>query len=131
MKLTTGYWTDDERLEAELRAGPQIMYGDVAISGLGSAAEEILAFAERGISRELLEEAAARYPKLADLTHEHHVIPKYLGGESGPLRTIPAAYHQLITNATRELAPYGRSAALTATRIRDILIEVYTKYPLP
>jgi RHS repeat-associated protein len=78
-------------------------------------------------------EAEEVYPKLAGKTWQlHHLIPKYLGGaEDGVRSRIPAAYHQLITNAFRELAPYGQRIKPTAEALADIMKQVYTQFPLP
>jgi RHS repeat-associated protein len=58
----------------------------------------------------LTEDAAKLYPKLAGKTHLHHIMPKYLGGAAnGPRVELDAAYHQLITNEFRRLAPYGQA----------------------
>ncbi len=80
----------------------------------------------------LTEEAEKLYPKLAGKTQLHHLIPKYLGGAlDGATKELPAAYHQLITNATRKLAPYGKKVAVGVKGVKEILKEVYKKLPLP
>jgi YD repeat-containing protein len=76
--------------------------------------------------------AAAReqYPKLTG-TQQHHVVPKYLGGPAnGPRVQLPTAYHQVITNEFRSLAPYGQ-AKPPPGELGRILSLVYGKYPLP
>ena len=79
----------------------------------------------------LTAQAAARYPKLAGKAHDHHIVPKYLGGApQGPTVRIDAAYHQLITNEFRRLAPYGQPRP-SPERLGEIVGQVYSKYPLP
>jgi hypothetical protein len=52
--------------------------------------------------------AEARYPSKVARCEAHHIFPKYLGGDpNGETALIPAAYHQLITNAFRDLWSYG------------------------
>ncbi len=61
----------------------------------------------------------------------HHVEPKYMGGpKNGKLSPIPAAYHQKITNAFRNLHPYG-AGKLTQSARNAIMKKVYSKLPLP
>ena len=81
---------------------------------------------------ELTEEAKGLYPKLANKVDQlHHVIPKYLGGaKDGLLVKLPAAYHQMITNAIRSLAPYGNKVQRSQQEVHDILQKVYEKFPL-
>jgi len=126
-----GNFTFTKTVEWEDLGKPELMIGQVdpfVLKGLG---EEILAIAGRGIRRELLEEAAARYPKLVGKFHDHHLIPEYLGGSKGPLRRIPAEYHQFITNAFRQLAPYGQKLQRSVQEIKAIAINVCRTYPLP
>ncbi len=76
-------------------------------------------------------EAERLYPKLAGLLHRHHKVPMYLGGAANGERVeINAAYHQLITNMFRDLWKYGQGAPPPEV-LEDILLKVYTKYPLP
>jgi hypothetical protein len=72
-----------------------------------------------------------QYPKLAGKFHNHHIIPKFLGGDpNGESVRIPAAYHQQITNLFRELGGgYGRPTA-DPTDIPDIIEEVYRQFPI-
>jgi hypothetical protein len=71
------------------------------------------------------------YPKLANKWNYHHVIPMYLGGPAnGPLVRIPAAYHQLITNAFRNRWPYGTGRFPDPGTLIRILKEVYNSYPI-
>jgi hypothetical protein len=61
----------------------------------------------------------------------HHIIPKYLAGFATPdVAKLPAAYHQLITNAFREAWPYGAGQPNPQTLI-NIVRKVYSSYPLP
>jgi RHS repeat-associated protein len=87
---------------------------------------------QRSLILRLTKEAEKLYPKLKGLIHEHHLTPKYFGGPSnGPTARISAAYHQLITNAFRTLAPYGQAIRPTARALKDILRQVYSNFPLP
>ena len=62
----------------------------------------------------------------------HRFDPKYLGGAiDGALVEIDAAYHQMITNMFRELAPYGQKVQRTVEEVKKIIERVYSKYPLP
>ena len=86
----------------------------------------------------LAAEAEELYPKLAAKGEQlHHLIPKYLARsakmeeEGEELAKIPAAYHQLITNEFRRLAPYGQSLTRTVEQVMDIAKQVYSKFPLP
>ncbi|MGB9463888.1 MAG: RHS repeat-associated core domain-containing protein, partial [Candidatus Acidiferrum sp.] len=76
--------------------------------------------------------AAAKeaYPKLAAKADQlHHIIPKYLGGAAdGAKVSLNAAYHQLITNEFRKLAPYGRKFE---GAVEELAQKVYSKFPLP
>jgi RHS repeat-associated protein len=79
----------------------------------------------------LVRQAQQQYPKLAGMIHEHHIYPKYLGGDpKGPVVYIDAAYHQLITNAIRARFPYGQGPYDPA-QVAKGLEEVYRMYPLP
>jgi hypothetical protein len=80
----------------------------------------------------LTSEAEKLYPKLAGKFQDHHIIPQYLGGaKDGATVRLPAAYHQLITNEFRALAPYGQKIERTLEQIGQIAQQVYSKYPLP
>ena len=80
---------------------------------------------------ELVDGARQLYPKKAFRIERHHITPKYMGGASdGPLSSIDAAYHQLITNEFRALHPYG-SMIPTPERLAEIMRQVYTSFPLP
>jgi len=80
-----------------------------------------------------LAEAEKAYAKKIAKCEEHHLLPKYLGGidEDVNLASIPAAYHQLITNSFRSLAPYGESSELSAEEIQKIVDQVYQRFPIP
>jgi hypothetical protein len=61
----------------------------------------------------------------------HHITPKYLGGDAkGPTVPLNAAYHQLITNAFRDLHKYGQQKP-TQAELEIIMKKVYDAYPLP
>jgi hypothetical protein len=75
--------------------------------------------------------AEQTYPKLAGKTHNHHIEPKYMGGSAkGETVPINAAYHQQITNETRDKWAFGQGPASKA-KMNGILTQVYTKVPLP
>ena len=74
-------------------------------------------------------DAEKQYPKLAGKEQDHHITPKYLGGDpKGPTAPLPAPYHQLITNKFRELAPYGKKYAQEF--VESVKEVVYKIYPL-
>ena len=77
-------------------------------------------------------EAKRQFPNLfGQSPHDHHVIPKFLGGpESGKTVKIDPAYHQLITNAFREEFPYKQPYP-PVKRLLEILETIYSRYPLP
>jgi RHS repeat-associated protein len=80
---------------------------------------------------DLLALAQKLYAKKAGKIELHHVHPLYLGGgKNQRLVPLDAAYHQLITNEFRRLAPYG-SEVPSAARVAEIMTQVYAKYPLP
>jgi len=105
----------------------------VGTDGLGELPEAGAALSKAAKIEKLTGEANELYPKLAEKADQlHHVIPKYLGGApDGELAKIPAAYHQLITNAFRTLAPYGQAVSRTAEEVTNIVKQVYSMYPLP
>ncbi len=76
-------------------------------------------------------EAEQRYPDKRGKYEEHHFFPVYLGGKADGLKyRLPAAYHQLITNAFRRKHAYGQEPPREA-RAREIMLEVYSAYPIP
>lgn len=105
----------------------------VGTDGLGEVGEAGAALSKGGTIEKLTAEAKELYPKLAEKADQlHHVIPKYLGGaKDGALAKIPAAYHQVITNAFRALAPYGERIERTAEQVQQIMRDVYSRFPLP
>jgi RHS repeat-associated protein len=82
----------------------------------------------------MVEEAEALYPKLLAQTamQDHHIFPKYMGGALEGL-TVPleAPYHQVITNAFRDAWAYGQGIAPTLEQAKQIMLDVYSKLPLP
>ncbi len=95
--------------------------GDIETSQTYLAAAGVLTVAE----------ADARYPRLAGIRHNHHYTPIYLGGSrSGVQYSIPASYHQYITNEFRQLWAYGRPRP-NATQLQNIINQVYLLYPIP
>lgn len=80
---------------------------------------------------DLVNAAQEKYPNKAGKIEQHHITPKYLGGDkNGPLVPLDGAYHQEITNTFRNVWPYGQPQP-NALQLRQILEQVYTKYPLP
>jgi RHS repeat-associated protein len=79
----------------------------------------------------LIEEAAAAYPKKSGIEW-HHYIPLYLGGpKSGRMVELPAAYHQYITNAFRKYWEYGQGEFPNPATLRQIMDKVYRQFPIP
>lgn len=76
-------------------------------------------------------EAQAHYPNSTGY-QEHHFVPLYLGGTSGGVTyRLPAAYHQAITQEFRRLWPYGQRDKPNPAQLLEIMIKVYSKYPIP
>ena len=99
-------------------------------SGLGTSCRA----SARGL-RQLYDQELAKaqreYPKKAGKIEQHHVDPKYMGGDpSGPLEGLDGAYHQKITNEFRKEHPYGQGTLSPAERA-GIRARVYARYPLP
>lgn len=90
--------------------------------------------AARGGARsvdDLVKAAQSKFPGKAGKVEQHHVTPKYLGGDpKGPTVPIDAAYHQEITNAFRAEWGYGKGRPSEA-QLRDIMQRVYERFPLP
>ncbi|WP_225412078.1 hypothetical protein [Stigmatella hybrida] len=77
-----------------------------------------------------LAEARARYPNHHG-HQEHHFIPLYLGGpRNGVTYPLQSAYHQAITQEFRRQWGYGQGQP-RPERLQQILIEVYSRYPIP
>ena len=100
-----------------------------------AAGEEAAAAEEDAAEEQSMEQrykdAEDQYPGKKGRCELHHITPKYLGGPvTGPLSRIPAAYHQLITNAFRNLWPYA-SGLPSEEELANIMQQVYTQYPLP
>lgn len=78
-----------------------------------------------------LAEAQEAYPNKAGTIENHHIAPKYLGGAaSGPTIPLDGAYHQMITNEFRNLAPYG-TGPVSPQQMQNLQDSVYSKFPLP
>ncbi len=78
-----------------------------------------------------LREAQARYPNHHGY-QDHHFIPIYLGGQrNGVTYRLHFAYHQAITQEFRRLWPYGQKGPPSPELIQRIILEVYSKYPIP
>jgi len=81
----------------------------------------------------LVSEAQRRYPNLAGRIHQHHILLRYLDPAGvGARSTVPidAAYHQLITNASRQRFPYGQGP-YDPIEVNQFLEQLYRMYPLP
>jgi hypothetical protein len=52
------------------------------------------------------------------------------GPASFPRVSIPASYHQMITNAFRQQVPYGRGGGLSASHIQQVMRQVYRQFPI-
>jgi hypothetical protein len=78
-------------------------------------------------------EAKLRFPHLYGRPKQkHHVHPVYLqGSKDGPTVELDPAYHQLITNAFRQEAAYGRAVPPQPEEQQRILRRVYSRHPLP
>jgi hypothetical protein len=78
-----------------------------------------------------LEEARARYPQHQGY-QDHHFIPIFLGGpRNGVTYRLPSPYHEAITQEFRRLWRYGQGRTPETEELQRILIEVYSKYPIP
>ena len=82
-------------------------------------------------TNQLVRQAQQQYPNKAGNIELHHIFPTYLGGNlNGEVVAIDAAYHQVITNAFRELWRYGQGAP-TVEQAQRIMQQVYNRFPLP
>lgn len=80
---------------------------------------------------DLLKNAQDQYPKKAGHMERHHVDPKYMGGDpKGQTILLDGAYHQVITNEFRSIRSYNLDKLNENIR-KDIMRQVYKKYPLP
>jgi len=86
-----------------------------------------------GPTDDAVAQAQEAYPNKAGMIEDHHITPKYLGGAAdGPTVSIDATYHQQITNAFRQAAPYGGDySGLTGAALDAIKQAVYSNFPLP
>lgn len=76
-------------------------------------------------------DAQDAYPNKAGRIENHHIAPKYLGGDpNGPTVPLDGAYHQMITNAFRNEVPYG-SGPVSSEELQQIMNKVYSQFPLP
>lgn len=125
-----------ERESFELSADVVTIGGGIALGGLsatakagtfsGQAAKEASRFYDDAVQA-----AQKLYPGKAGKIEQHHVTPKYLGGDpKGPAVPLDAAYHQQITNEFRRLHPYG-SEAPSPEQVGRIMEQVYERFPLP
>jgi RHS repeat-associated protein len=106
-----------------------------AVSRIASATGDIAGSVARGGARsvdDLVKAAQSKFPGKAGKIEQHHVTPKYLGGDpKGPTVPIDAAYHQEITNAFRAEWEFGRGMLPSEAQLRDIMQRVYERFPLP
>lgn len=80
---------------------------------------------------EALKEARARYPEHQGYQN-HHLVPIYLGGaRDGVTYRLHSAYHQAITQEFRGQWAYGQSTRPNRDQLQQILLDVYSKYPIP
>jgi hypothetical protein len=87
--------------------------------------------ASRKLYSQRLVEAQARYPSSTGY-QEHHFVPLYLGGaKDGVTYRIPMAYHLAITQEFRRHWSYGRGDKPDPEQRMEIMIKVYSKYPIP
>ncbi|WP_433804954.1 hypothetical protein [Bacteroides sp. KG122] len=99
--------------------------------GLGSLAAEGATKFGLKYSDDLVKSAQKLYPNKAGKIGLHHITPKYLGGaKNGQLVPLDGAYHQVITNEFRRIQGYGLPKP-SPQRLRKIMKDVYSKYPLP
>jgi hypothetical protein len=112
-------------LTLELHPGCEPTYDQLASDSL------LAAKGGARYSDDLVKAAQSKFPGKAGKIEQHHVTPKYLGGDpKGPTVPIDAAYHQEITNAFREAWPYGQGAPSPAD-LQRIMNDVYARFPLP
>jgi hypothetical protein len=84
----------------------------------------------RDLYYQRLAEARARYPE-AEGYENHHFVPRYMGGEPhGKTFRLPKAYHYAVTQEFRARWPHGQEAP-RAKELQNILIQVYSRYPIP
>ncbi|MCY0999165.1 hypothetical protein OWM54_18645 [Myxococcus sp. MISCRS1] len=85
----------------------------------------------RKLYQQRLQEAQTTYPNSAGYEN-HHLVPLYLGGaKDGQTYRLPTAYHKAITRAFREEWRYGQGQRPDARALTDILVRVYSRYPIP
>ncbi len=109
---------------------------DTTLSDLntaGQGVEDVLGIeAASNNLQELVDDANQQYPNLAEKADQlHHIFPQYLGGDpNGTMVSLPAAYHQVITNAFRAAWAYEQGAPPLDVALQ-IMQDVYNKFPLP
>lgn len=102
----------------------------VAGAGLGRATGDLI-WAAKSKLESALGDAKAKYPGKANKDEYHHRTPKYLGGDpDGPTVRINAALHQEITNAFRQLWKYGSKVKPTQEQLKEIMRQVYSRFPI-
>ncbi|WP_375771153.1 hypothetical protein NR798_09720 [Archangium gephyra] len=87
--------------------------------------------AARDLYQQRLADAQVAFPNSAGY-QDHHLIPVYLGGpQTGVTYRIPTAYHKMITRAFRKEWGYDRPGYPKAERLQQILLTVYSQFPIP
>jgi hypothetical protein len=81
----------------------------------------------------LKKEYEEKYPNKVGKEEEHHIDPQYLGyPKSGETVTLPAPYHQGVTNEWRDATGYGKKKKIPKGEDYEKLKEkIYNKFPLP
>ncbi|MGH9716525.1 MAG: hypothetical protein ACRD4R_07350, partial [Candidatus Acidiferrales bacterium] len=98
---------------------------DTAIDAEGEGADAATSLEQK------VSDAQDAYPNKAGRIENHHIAPKYLGGDpNGPTAPLDGAYHQMITNAFRNEVPYG-SGPVSPEELQQIMNKVYSQFPLP
>ena len=111
-----------EELDKEGEAA--VAQGGASAGGAGTAENAA------ATSADAAKQAQEAYPNKAGNEEQHHITPRYLGGaRNGPTVKLNAAYHQLITNAFRRIAPYGKGKP-SPQRLGEIMQQVYREFPL-
>lgn len=127
-------WVPVEAVEPGAEEAPvyNLRVADYHTYFAGSREWGFSVWAHNVCSRMMLQRLAEeQYAKLAGKIHNHHIIPKYLGGPAnGATVPLDAAYHQLITNAFRNEWPYGASRIPSPQELAGIMRRVYSMFPL-
>ena len=81
-------------------------------------------------NRNAIAAAARKFGELARKgCQNHHLLPLHLAGpKNGPTATLPAAYHQKLTNEFRKFG-LGAKKGMTIKKLADHMKNVYKKFP--